>query len=37
MRLLNRLIPTPLAIRMNGRMLGQGAARLAASAAASAT
>jgi len=37
MRLLNRLMPTPLAIRMNGRMLGQGAARLAASAAASAT
>jgi len=30
MRLMNRLIPTPLAIRMNGRMLGQGAARLAA-------
>jgi short-subunit dehydrogenase len=31
MRLLNRLTPTPLAIRMNGRMLGQAAARLTAS------
>ncbi|GAB3058384.1 hypothetical protein GCM10027053_20300 [Intrasporangium mesophilum] len=30
MRLLNRVLPAPLAIRMNGRMLGQGAARLAA-------
>ena len=32
MRLLSRLMPTSLAIRMNGRMLGEGAARLAASA-----
>jgi short-subunit dehydrogenase len=30
MRLLTRLLPTPLMVRMNGRMLGQGAARLAA-------
>ena len=30
MRMLTRVVPTPLAIRMNGRMLGQGAARLAA-------
>lgn len=37
MRLLNRLVPTPLAIRMNGRMLGRGSARLAASAAAPTT
>lgn len=30
MRLLNRLVPTRVAVRMNGRMLGRGAAHLAA-------